>query len=133
MGACSYGVLEAGGKVIGVAPRFIREFEALNEDCTELIHTETMGERKEIMEREADAFVIVPGGIGTFDEFFQILTLVDLGRKDAPIVLYNIDGFYDDLLKFMNSCMEKGFIRAHAGTIYTVKNTAKEVLDAIEG
>ena len=84
------------------------------------------------MENSADAFIIAPGGIGTFDEFFQILTLVELGQKDAPIVLYNLNGYYDVMLDFMRTCTSMGFIRERALTLFRVCATAKDALDAVE-
>lgn len=132
MGACSRGASEANGVVIGVVPFFMDEIEELNQHCTELIRTKTMGERKEIMEDKADAFVIVPGGIGTFDEFFQILTLKDLNRKNAPIVLFNINGYYDDLISFLNTCIEKGFVHARVRDHFIVCDTPEDTLNAIE-
>ena len=91
-----------------------------------------MSERKDVMEDHADAFIIAPGGIGTFDEFFQILTLAELGRKNAPIVIYNTDGYYDDMIVFMKKCTEKGFIRERALSLFRVCTTAEEAIDAIE-
>ena len=90
MGAAARGMQKGKGKIIGVIPHFIHEFEPVYDGCTELIHTETMAERKDEMEGLADAFIIVPGGIGTFDELFQILTLKVLKQHDKPIILYNV-------------------------------------------
>lgn len=132
MGACARGVASVGGEVIGVVPSFMSDFELLNESCTELVKTSTMGERKEIMENRSDAFIIVPGGIGTFDEFFQILTLEELKRKSAPIILYNIDGYYDDLINFMDTCVHKGFIRVGVKDLFRICDTPTEALDIIE-
>lgn len=132
MGACARGAAKAGGTVIGVVPFFMDEFEIINQHCTDIIRTETMGERKEVMENNADAFIIAPGGIGTLDEFFQILTLVELGRKNAPIVIFNINGYYDDLIDFLNTCTQKGFVRERALTLFRVCTTAKDTVDAIE-
>ena len=101
MGAAARGVVRAKGKVIGVAPSFFQVDGVLFEECSELIYTETMRERKQIMEEKADAFVMLPGGIGTFDEFFEILTLKQLGRHNKAIVIFNIDGYYDNMLKMM--------------------------------
>ncbi len=98
MGAAARGMDSVGGHVIGVTPHFMHELEPVY-DCTELINTETMAERKNIMEKYGEAFVIVPGGIGTFDEFFQVLTLKELGRLGKkPIVLFNVDGYYNPWL-----------------------------------
>lgn len=132
MGACARGAAREGGTVIGVVPNFMDEFEIINKNCTEIIRTETMSQRKDVMESHADAFVIAPGGIGTFDEFFQILTLVELGRQSAPIAIYNIDGYYDDIILFLKECTEKGFIRERALTLFRVCSTAEETVDAIE-
>ncbi len=132
MGACARGISAAGGEVIGVVPRFMSDFELLNDSCTELIWTETMGERKEIMENRSDAFIIVPGGVGTLDEFFQILTLVTLKRKSAPIILYNINGYYDELIHFIDSGIHKGFIRVSVKDLFRVCTAPAETLDMIE-
>lgn len=132
MGACARGAAREGGTVIGVVPNFMDEFEIINNNCTEIIRTETMSERKDVMEDHANAFIIAPGGIGTFDEFFQILTLAELGRKNAPIVIYNTDGYYDDMIVFMKKCTEKGFIRERALSLFRVCTTAEEAIDAIE-
>ena len=98
MGAAARGMHAARGHIIGVTPHFMHTLEPISTLCTELIATETMAERKTIMEEKADAFIITPGGLGTLDEFFQILTLKILGRHDKPIVLYNINGYWDSLL-----------------------------------
>ena len=79
-----------------------------------------MADRKEIMEDGCDQFIIVPGGIGTFDEFFQALTLRELKQHDKHITIYNIDGYFDKLLDYMNDCIEKGFIKAFVRDFYTV-------------
>ena len=81
MGAAARGMHAEGGNIIGVTPHFMHTLEPVSTLCTELIATETMAERKTIMEEKADAFVITPGGLGTLDEFFQILTLKILGRS----------------------------------------------------
>jgi uncharacterized protein (TIGR00730 family) len=91
-----------------------------------------MAQRKEIMEDNADAFVIVPGGIGTFDEFFQVLTLRELDRLDDPIVLLNVDGFYDSLIQVIHDGIETGFIRPKVQYLFSVCNTSEEAIQAIE-
>ncbi len=132
MGACARGVSEAGGSVIGVVPCFMSSYEPIFEGCTETIKIETMGQRKQIMEDNADAFIIVPGGIGTFDEFFQVLTLRELDRLDEPIVLFNVDGFYDSLIQVIDECIGKGFIREKVRKLFSVCADSKEALDVIE-
>lgn len=132
MGACARGAAEVGGSVIGVVPRFMSKIEKLNENCTKLIQTETMSERKEIMENEADAFIIAPGGIGTLDEFFQILTLIELKRKSAPIIIFNVDGFYNDLIAFLDTCIRKGFVRADVKDLLRICDSPEKAVDLIE-
>ena len=120
MGAAARGIRRGNGEVISVVPKFMYEFEPIFEDHTKLIETEDMAERKLIMEEGCDAFIIVPGGIGTFDEFFQCLTLKELGRHNKPIVLYNVDNYFTKLLEYMDDCIEKGFIREKVRGMFEV-------------
>lgn len=132
MGAAARGMDSVGGHVIGVTPHFMHELEPVH-DCTELINTETMAERKLIMEQRGEAFVIVPGGIGTFDEFFQVLTLKELGQLgNKPIVLFNVDGYYNPLVDAIRYGFKRGFIRPGAMELFQVCDTPVEVLDVIE-
>ena len=105
MGAVARGFRKQNGEVIGVTPKFIHVMEPVFDDCTKIIHTETMAERKEIMENNASCFIIAPGGVGTLDEFFQIVTLTDLCRKDKPIIVFNINGYYTKLLNYLYECI----------------------------
>lgn len=132
MGACARGVAETRGEVIGVIPDFMGTYELLNDKCDEMIEARTMGERKAIMEDRADAFIIAPGGIGTLDEFFEILTLISLDRKSAPVILYNINGYYDILISFIDSCVQQGFIRNHVKDLFRICDNPAEALDMIE-
>ena len=132
MGAAAEGMVAGGGKVIGVTPHFMHEFEPIYEKCTEQIETETMSERKDVMEKLADAFIIVPGGIGTFDEFFQILTLKKLGRHKKPIILFNCANFWDNMLAVVGSDMFKGFIGSDVSDCFAVSQTPASTLDLLE-
>lgn len=134
MGAAARGVRSAGGSILGVIPRFFRDenIEAIFDSCDELIEPETMRERKQIMEDNADAFIVTPGGIGTFEEFFEILTLKQLCRHTKPIVLYNIKGYYDDLNAVMEQAMKKGFIRENCKDLYQVTSDTEELFAYIE-
>ena len=107
MGAAARGVKEKGGHILGVIPRFFDEenVEEIFSECDELIMPETMRERKQLMEDNAEAFIIVPGGIGTFEEFFEILTLKQLCRHKKPIGIYNIRGYYNELVLSMEAAM----------------------------
>ena len=132
MGAAARGVTSEGGSVIGVIPKFLNVFEPIYDKCTAEIKTETMACRKEVMEENGEAFIVAPGGIGTFDEFFQVLTLKELGRHNRPIVLYNFDHYYDSLVKVIRECIGVGFIRARVAELFDVCCTVDEVLDCIE-
>ncbi|MBR2861710.1 MAG: TIGR00730 family Rossman fold protein [Clostridia bacterium] len=132
MGAVSRGIKECGGFVLGVVPEFFTNEEILNLECDEIIRTETMRERKQVMEDSSDAFIVTPGGIGTFEEFFEILTLKQLGRHNKPIMIFNIDGFYDTMLKMLEENIEKKFLREECRSLYPSFNNAVEMLDAIE-
>ena len=132
MGAAANGMRDHGGRIIGVSPHFIHTLEPIYTECTEVIDTETMSERKDVMEGLADAFVIVPGGIGTFDEFFQILTLKKLGRSDKPIVLYNVNGFWDNMLAVIGADIFKGFIGYDVAACFSVSESPQTALDLLE-
>ncbi len=132
MGAVARGMTAAGGHVIGVTPHFMHKFEPVY-GCTEIIDTETMAERKSVMESRADAFIVVPGGIGTFDEFFQILTLKELDQLGSkPIVLLNIDRYFDELHTMMKAAHAKGFLREKVMSLFAVCDTPEEALSVIE-
>ena len=131
MGACARGVTEGNGILIGVIPDFMKDYEDLYDQCTSQIKTHTMSGRKELMEKLADAFVIAPGGIGTMDEFFQVLTLAYLDRKKAPIVIFNIKGYYDSLLEFIEQGVQKGTIHERTKDLFVVRGKPLDVLTAI--
>jgi len=134
MGAAARGVKRGGGYIHGVIPKFFNEFgiEIEYPHCDKVTYTETMSERKRIMEDDCDAFIITPGGVGTFEEFYEVLTLKQLGRHTKPIALYDIDGYYDKLEEFMEYSMEEGFINKVCKEIYACAGTPEEVLQYIE-
>ena len=132
MGASARGFKKGNGEIIGVAPHFMHTIEPLFEDCTRLIETDTMAKRKTIMEEKADVFVIAPGGIGILDEFFQALTLKELGRLNKPIVIYNINNFYTKLIDCIDDFIDKGFVSERVARSYEVVTTPEELLDILE-
>ena len=134
MGAVAEGVYEEGGHILGVVPKFFKEAnsEVSFTKCSEYIYTDTMRERKLQMEEHCDAFVIAPGGIGTLDEFFEILTLKQLGRHNKPIVIWNIDHYYDELLNMMQKSVDKKFITDDCRNLYKVYSNIDDMLDYIE-
>ncbi len=131
MGAAARGFKKGGAHIHGVIPKFFSEQEHVIEpvysDCDEVTRTETMRERKAIMEDNADAFIIVPGGVGTFEEFFEILTLKELKRHNKPIVIFNIDGYYDSMIKLMEECVDKKFIIDSLKEAYNVYDDIEDI------
>ena len=134
MGAAARGFKKGGGKITGIIPSFFKDeaIEAIYDKCDELIFTESMRERKRLMEDMADAFIIVPGGIGTLEEFYEVLTLKQLGRHTKPLALYNIKGYYNNLTEFMRHCTDEGFINRKCETLYMCIEDCAEVLRYIE-
>ena len=132
MGAAARGFADKGGEIIGVSPGFFNRDDILYPKCTELIITDTMRERKQIMEDKSDAFVVAPGGIGTFEEFFEILTLKQLERHNKPIAIFNIDGYYNPMLELINHAVKQGFMRKACMDIFKVADNAAELIDYIE-
>jgi uncharacterized protein (TIGR00730 family) len=129
MGALASATRDAGGKVIGVTPRLFIDKGCADQRCDELIVTETMRERKAIMEARGDAFIAMPGGLGTFEEFFEIVCGKILGYHAKPIVLLNIADYYAPLLAMIEHGLEHHFIRAKVSEVYFV---ARDVSGAIE-
>ncbi len=133
MGVVARAVKAAGGRVVGIIPDFMISRELAYREADELVTVATMRERKRLMEERATAFVTLPGGIGTLEEFAEIVTLRYLRRLDKPVVLVNQDGFYDDLLKFFARMAEERFTSSRAAGLFTVAKTVEEVWPLIEG
>ena len=125
MGAVARGVKKNGGFVMGITPDFISEFEDIF-DCDNTVMVDTMAERKTLMEKHADVFFIAPGGIGTMDEFFQVITLKYLKRIDVPIVVINLDGFYDTLIALINDLVKQGAVTEEIHKLYDVITDVNE-------
>jgi uncharacterized protein (TIGR00730 family) len=107
MGIIAEAALKAGAHVVGVMPKALVEKEWANNDCSELHIVETMHDRKRMMAEHADAFLALPGGIGTFEELFEVWTWRQLGYHDKPIGILNVGGYYDQLLGFLNQSVEQ--------------------------
>ena len=132
MGACARGVSAAGGDVVGIAPRFFDEPGILYDKCSRMIFTETMRERKQRMQEESDACIVLPGGIGTLEEFFEILTLKQLGRMNKPIMLFNLNGYYDPLLRLLDETIAQGFMKPACRRLYAAFDDSEAMLAAIQ-
>ena len=131
MGAVARGMKEGEGNITGIAPRFFDKPGILVEEYHEFIFTETMRERKELMDRKAEAFIMTPGGIGTMEEFFEIYTLKQLDRHNKPIGILNVNGYYDELIQMLIHTAEKGFMDMKCIDLFYVSEDPVELLDKI--
>ena len=132
MGATARGVYRAGGNIVGVVPTFFNVDGLLFDHCTELIRTETMRERKQIMEDRSDAFIMSPGGIGTFEEFFEILTLKQLGRHQKAIVVLDLNGYYQAMIEMIEQAIEHKFMTPACKQLFFSTDNVEEALDYID-
>jgi uncharacterized protein (TIGR00730 family) len=127
MGSVAQAVKAAGGGVVGVIPDFMKVRELAYDAADELIVVASMRERKRVMEERAAAFLALPGGIGTLEELTEIMTLRYINRIDKPVVLFNHDGFYDDLLRFFERMTRERFKSAGLQALYKVANSVEEI------
>ena len=132
MGAAARGIASEKGYMLGIAPRFFDQPGILCDDCSEFIFTDTMRERKQLMEDNSDAFIVVPGGLGTFEEFFEILTLKQLGRHNKPIAIFNVNNYYDDIANTIKKASDEGFLKEEFLDIFIVSSDAEEILNYVE-
>jgi hypothetical protein len=132
MGVVADAVLTGGGRVLGVIPRFLTEMEVAHAGATEMVVTESMHVRKTRLYEEADAFLVMPGGLGTFDEAFEVITWKQLGLHDKPILIANIAGWAEPLLGLIEHAIERGFAAPKSRLFYEVVGSAEAVLDRLE-
>ncbi len=131
MGVMANAAMAAGGRVVGVIPQALVEKEFANRDCTELHVVDNMHERKRMMAERADAFLALPGGIGTLEEFFEVWTWRQLGYHDKPVGLLNLGGYYDALLAFLQSSVRHGFMSDWQMDLIRVGNDVPELLHGL--
>ena len=132
MGILADSVLDKGGKVTGIIPKFMVEAEWQHDGLTKLILTETMHERKEKMAAMSNAVVALPGGCGTLEELLEVITWKQLGIYRNPIIIVNVDGYYNHLLAQFQQAADELFMRPQHLDMWTVVETADEVLKAIK-
>ncbi|ASV30439.1 LOG family protein [Maribacter cobaltidurans] len=132
MGAVADGVLNNGGKVIGVLPNFLKSKEIAHEHLTELILVDTMHQRKTKMNDLSDGVIAMPGGFGTLEEFFEMLTWAQLGLHKKPIAILNIDGFYDSLNVLVQTMVDKGFLKEVNQKMLLVSDNIDELLEKMK-
>ena len=131
MGTVSNAALEAGGTVTGVIPRFMVEQNWHHTGLTKLVETENMHERKQLMAEMSDGVIALPGGCGTMEELLEIITWKQLGLYLKPIVILNVDGFFDSLLEMLQRAIDENFMRKEHGSIWQVAQTPEEALDLL--
>lgn len=132
MGAVADGVLQEGGKAIGVLPHFLQSKEIAHQNLTELILVETMHERKTKMNELCHGVIVLPGGYGTLEEFFEMITWAQLGLHKKPIAILNIDGFYNDLIKLVQTMVDKGFLKQINQEMLLVSDSIDELLEKMK-
>ncbi|WP_018181811.1 TIGR00730 family Rossman fold protein [Kaistia granuli] len=128
MGITARSVMDAGGHVTGIIPQFLKEREVMLDTAHELIVTNDMHERKRLMFERSDAFVALPGGIGTLEELVEMMTWAQLGRHRKPVLIANINGFWDPLIALLRHMADAGFIRSGFEVNYIVADRAEDIL-----
>ena len=133
MGAAARGVERKNGYILGISPRLFNVDGVLFPRCTEFIYTETMRERKMLLEDNSDAFVICPGGVGTFDEFFELLSLKQIGIIDKPVAIFNLESYYDPLIAMLQNAVDGNFMTKENFNLFKVCNTIDEIFEYFDG
>ena len=130
MGALAVAVRAHGGRTVGVIPRALLDREVADRDADELVVTDTMRQRKQVMDERADAFLTLPGGVGTLEELFETWTSGYLGMHDKPVVVLDIDGHYAGLWKWLSGLLDTGYVSRHAMDRLRVFDEIDAALDA---
>ncbi|MFC6275369.1 TIGR00730 family Rossman fold protein [Levilactobacillus tangyuanensis] len=129
MGAIAKSTMDAGGEVIGIIPTFLSEMGLAETNVTTLLETSTMDERKDEMLRQSDAFIVLPGGFGTFEEFTTMLSWSQINVHQKPIALFNINHYYDDLVTMMHKCCDAGFAPQENLDLFINATTIDEIFE----
>jgi uncharacterized protein (TIGR00730 family) len=132
MGIVADAVMNAGGKVIGVIPKALMDTEVGHQHISQLLVVKDMHERKALMAEHADAFIALPGGLGTLEELFETLTWAQLGFHEKPIGLLNVNGFYDGLIAFLAHQVREGFVREEHARLLLNETDASALIDQLQ-
>ena len=132
MGVIANNALENGSEVIGVIPERIASFGLKHPSLAKVVVTKDMRERKATMEKYADIFIAAPGGFGTFEEIFEILVAKQLGYHNKPVIFFNFDNYYSDMLKMFETVYENKFAKPEARDLYFIANSIAEMFDYIK-
>lgn len=133
MGIIADAALNVGGEVIGVIPTHLKKAEVAHTGLTKLYETQDMHTRKALLENLSDVFVIIPGGFGTLDEFFEILTWKQLGIHKKPIILVNKSGYFDGLTQFFDQSIEENYVRETSMNLFSIVENLEECLEILKG
>jgi uncharacterized protein (TIGR00730 family) len=131
MGVIADACLENGGEVIGVIPTALKKMEVAHLGLTDLHETQDMHTRKAMLESLSDVFLVLPGGFGTLDEFFEILTWRQLGFHDKPIVVMNYNGYFDGLMQYVERALKEDFIRTSALDLFSVVTNFDDCMELL--
>ena len=132
MGAAARGATKGNGEIIGISPKFFDVDGVLYDKCTDFIYTETMRERKQLLEDMSEGFIVMPGGPGTFDELFETLALRQLGHHNKPIAIFNINGYYNPLGEMLVSAFKGGFMTKEILELAPLFSDETELLKYLE-
>jgi uncharacterized protein (TIGR00730 family) len=132
MGVLADSVMEHGGKVTGIIPKFLYDKEVGHDGLTKLIIVESMHERKQKMAEMSQGFVAMPGGIGTMEELFEIFTWSQLALIKKPVALYNINGFYDDIFRFLDKTVQEGFLKEETVASLIQSHDNRELMEKLK-
>lgn len=132
MGEVARGALEAGGLVTGVIPEFLKKEEVVHTGLTDLITTQNMHERKLILNEKADGFIALPGGFGTLEELFEIITWAQLGLHDKPVGILNVGGYYDHLFALLDHMVGQGLLRQNFREMLLEHENINELLNLLQ-
>ncbi len=132
MGVFASGALEAGGHVTGIIPKFLETLEVGNKSVQELIVVDDMHTRKAMMYKHTDAFIVLPGGLGTLDEMMEVLTWNQLGIINAPVHILNISGYWDHVVGMLHHATEEGFVHSKGLLHFSVADNADDLVDNLE-
>lgn len=132
MGAIADSMLALGGDVKGIIPRFMVEVEWEHRGVSDMVHVDTMAQRKMLLVKDVDAVIALPGSVGTMEELFEVLSNKKLGLFDKPVILLNTNGFFDPLIQMLHKMIDERFMRPQHGELWVAVDHPKDVIEAIE-
>ena len=132
MGAVARGMTKGGGKIVGISPKFFDVDGVLYDKCTEFIYTETMRERKQLLEDMSEGFIVMPGGPGTLDEYFETLCLRQIGQHNKPMAVFNVNGYFDSIIRMFEKAVNENFVPEKSLSLFFVSDNPQKITDYFE-